>query len=70
MDDPILSALKEERNRQGLSLHQLGEQMGRKTPQSVWQWESGTSDLRLSSLREWAAALGYDVVLVRRDGDA
>lgn len=64
--DPIIDQLKAERKRRGLTLQQLGEQIGRKTYGAVWQWESRTHDLRLSNLRQWADALGYDVALVRR----
>jgi transcriptional regulator with XRE-family HTH domain len=65
--DPILAELHAERHRRGLTLQQLGEMLGRHTYQSVWQWERGIVDLRLSNLREWAAALGYDVTLTPRE---
>lgn len=60
--NPIPAALRAERQRQGLTLQQLGERMGRASYQTVWQWENGT-DIRLSSLQEWASALGMKVTL-------
>jgi transcriptional regulator with XRE-family HTH domain len=66
--DPIIEQLRAARLARGMTLQQIGEAIGRKTYQSVWQWESGVSDLRLTSLRRWADALGYDLTLVRRDG--
>lgn len=65
--DPILAELQAERQRRGLSLQALGEELGRSTYQSVWNWESGTSNITLSCLRQWAGALGYDVMLVKRE---
>lgn len=62
--DPILDALRAERERRGLTLQTLGEDLGRATYQTVWNWESGTNEPTLSSLREWAAALGFSVQLV------
>ncbi len=65
--DPILGELYAARKRSGLSLEQLGQLMGRRTHQSVWQWERSITSPTLRCLRDWAFALGYDVVLVRRD---
>lgn len=62
--DPILDALKAERERRHLTLQELAEKIDRSTYQSIWQWESGTSDPTLSSLRDWAAGLGFTVALV------
>ncbi|GAA0738642.1 helix-turn-helix transcriptional regulator [Dactylosporangium roseum] len=62
--DPILDALKAERERRGLTLQGLAEKIDRQTYQSIWQWESGASDPTLSSLREWAGAFGFTVALV------
>ena len=71
MTDPIVAALKAERKRQRLTLQRLGEVLGRRTYQTVWQWENGASDLRLSNLRAWADALGFDLTLTKReDGPA
>jgi transcriptional regulator with XRE-family HTH domain len=66
VSDPIVAALKAERKRQGLSLERLGKRMGRHTYQTVWQWESGTHAPTLASLRAWADALGFDLVLAKR----
>lgn len=67
MADPIVEELKAERHRQGVSLQRLGEQLGRKSYQTVWQWESETHDPSLSNLRQWAGVLGYELRLVRRE---
>ncbi len=67
MTDPIVQALKAERKRQRLSQQELGERMGRKTYNTVWQWESTTNEPKLSNLREWAAALGLDLTLIPRE---
>jgi transcriptional regulator with XRE-family HTH domain len=64
--DSIVKTLREERARLGLSLEQVGQSMGRKTYQTVWQLEHETYDPRLSTVRDWADALGFDVVLSRR----
>lgn len=62
--DPIVAELRAERRRRGLSQTQVGTLIGRRSYQTVWQWESGTNDPGLSSVREWAAALGFDLALV------
>jgi transcriptional regulator with XRE-family HTH domain len=64
---PIVVALAAERQRQGLTLQQLGERLGRKTYQTVWQWENG-SDPRLSSIQEWADALGLEISISKPKG--
>ena len=64
VEDPIVVTLRAERERRGLTQQQLGERLGRKTYQSVWQWENGVTSPGLANLREWARALGYDLVLI------
>lgn len=44
----------------------LAEKIG-KTHQAVARWEGGTSDPTLENLCRWADALGYDVVLAKRE---
>lgn len=61
--DPLVAQLRAIRCERGLSLQAIAELMGRASYQSVWQWESGTSEPRVGNLREWAAALGYDLAL-------
>jgi transcriptional regulator with XRE-family HTH domain len=61
--DPILDALRAERERRGLSQTELAQMIGRSTYNTPYQWESGINEPTLSSLREWAGALGYDVTL-------
>jgi transcriptional regulator with XRE-family HTH domain len=62
--DLILDTLHAERVERGLSLLDVARLVGRATCNSTWQWETGYNDLRLSSLRAWAGALGFDVVLM------
>jgi len=61
--DPILDALRAERERRGWSQTDLAQRIGRSTYQTTYNWESGTNEPTLSSLREWAGVLGYDVTL-------
>jgi DNA-binding XRE family transcriptional regulator len=61
--DPIIGELRAERKRRRLSQQELGNQLGRATYNTVWQWESGANEPTLGNLRAWAAALGYDLVL-------
>jgi len=71
MSDPIVKALRAERKRRGWNQTQVGQEMGHSTYQSVWSWENEAMEPKLSSLRAWAKALGFDVVLVpseSRDG--
>lgn len=65
LPDPIVLTLTEARRSHGLSLEAVGRLMGRKTYQTVYQLEHETYDPRLSTLRAWASALGYDVTLTR-----
>ena len=65
--DPIVAALRAERQRRGLTLQQVGKWMGLRARVSVWHWESGNRQPTLPNLREWASALGYDLALTRRD---
>lgn len=62
--DPLAAALRAARRERGLSLQAVAQLMGRRSPQLVWQWEAGRHDPSLSNAREWAQALGYDLVLV------
>jgi transcriptional regulator with XRE-family HTH domain len=61
--DPILDTLRAERERRGWSQTDLAQRIGRRTYNTPYQWESGSNEPTLSSLREWARALGYDVTL-------
>ena len=63
--DPICSFLRDERKNRGLSLEDVGVMMGRTQGRStIWQWESGTNMPVLKNAREWAEALGYEIVLI------
>lgn len=61
--DPILDALRAERERRGWSQTELGERLGRRSYNTAYNWECGVNEPKLSSLRAWARALGYDVTL-------
>ncbi|MEV5211240.1 helix-turn-helix transcriptional regulator [Micromonospora sp. NPDC053740] len=67
--DPILDVLKAERERRCWSQQDLARAIGRQTYQTVWQWENGSNEPKLSNLRDWAAALGYDVTLTARSAE-
>lgn len=63
--DEIVANLKAARERTGLTQRDLSARIG--VPQShISKIESGTTDLRLSSLIELARALDHEVVLVPR----
>jgi transcriptional regulator with XRE-family HTH domain len=59
--------LTAERLRRGLNQQQLGEVLGRRSYNTVSQWERGNNDPTLTNFVEWAAALGYTVTLVPAD---
>lgn len=61
--DPLVAQLRAIRLERGLSLQRVAELAGRATYQSIWQWESGATQPSVRNLREWAAALGYDLAL-------
>lgn len=64
MSDPIVEALRAERKQRGWTQTDVGRRVGHTSYQSVWSWENEAQEPRLSSLRAWAKALGFDVVLV------
>lgn len=66
--DPILDTLRAERERRGWSQTYLAQRLGRQTYNTPYNWESGVNEPTLSSLREWAGALGYDVTLTLQAG--
>jgi len=68
--DPIINALRLVRKALKLSQQGLAQRLGRKTYQTVWQWESGSTDPTLRNVREWADALGYDLTLIARQEHA
>lgn len=63
MSPDVVATLRAERQRQGLSMHALGEIFGA-SASSVHDWEHGVHVPTLTSLRAWAGALGYDVALI------
>lgn len=64
--DPLFMQLAEARKAQGRSLRDVGTATGRQTHSNIWGWESGTNAPTFANLREWASALGFDLVLERR----
>jgi DNA-binding transcriptional regulator YiaG len=60
--DGIVATLIAERQRQGLSQRDITRRLGTSSA-SMSIWERGISSPTLSHLREWARALGLDVVL-------
>lgn len=65
---PVVAALRAERQRQHISQHTLANGIGRRTAQSIWVWENG-GNLTLSSLTQWAAALGKQLTLTDLEDD-
>lgn len=59
---PIINALRNERRRQGLTQREMARLAGT-TQSAISEAESGTTDVRLSTLTRWAAALGKRVRL-------
>ena len=64
--DPIVEQLRKIRIEKGWSQQQVARRIGRKSCQTIYQWERVHS-VSLSHLREWADALGFDLVLVKKE---
>lgn len=62
----IVAGLSGARVRQKRTQASLAEKIG-KTHQSVARWEGGESDPTVENLCRWADALGFDVVLAKRE---
>ena len=60
--DPIILALKKEREALGLTQWEVAQRMGYASPSRVSQLETGENDLQLSTLRAWAATLGLEIL--------
>ena len=63
--DPVVAALRDERRRQGMTQTDVARAIGRKTYQTVHQWEKGTNPPSIVNARAWANALGLDLTLTR-----
>lgn len=61
--DPIVSSLRAQRRRLGLTQTEVGQRIGRQTYQTIGQWERGLNPPNLRNLRAWATALGCDLTL-------
>ncbi len=68
--NPLLLALRAERIRQNLTVRELAIDIGIDYGTMVTNWEMGLAKPRLENFVAWAGALGMDVVLKRRDGEA
>lgn len=55
---PVIAALTAERQRQDLSQTELAARMGLASAQSIYAWEAGINDPKLSTLDRWHEALG------------
>jgi transcriptional regulator with XRE-family HTH domain len=64
--DPVVEQLRTARQQQSLSQREVAGRIGRVSHQSVWAWEAGCHDPALGTVRQWAAALGYDLILVAK----
>jgi transcriptional regulator with XRE-family HTH domain len=63
--DPLVVALVEERERQGLGIRETARRIGiGHYPGRLSEWELGINVPTLSSLRKWAAGLGMDLALI------
>lgn len=65
--DPIVLQLLAIRVAEGMSQKALAEAMGT-TQSAVSESERAITQPTLQTLRRWAEALGYDLVLVKRKG--
>lgn len=63
---PLITQLRAERESRGFTRAQFGRIIGH-TPTKIAAWELGRYTPLWANLTAWAAALGFDVVLARRD---
>lgn len=64
LEDPVMERIWEEYGRSGLSMTQLGLNMGYDfdvARKSVWQFLNKTRDPRVSMVRKFATAVGLDI---------
>jgi transcriptional regulator with XRE-family HTH domain len=65
--DPLVLALIEERERQGLGIRETARRIGiGHYPGRLSEWELGYNSPTLASLRKWAAGLGLEPALITR----
>ena len=64
--DPIIRQLRVLRTERGITLMRVGALI-HMAYQTVNAWESGRHEPPISTVRRWARALGYDLVLVPRE---
>lgn len=65
--DPILRTLVKTRKDAGLRVDDLAKRGGF-CRNSLYQWEAQERLPTLPNIRAWAEVLGYDLVLVKREG--
>lgn len=61
--DPILVALRKERETKGWTQWDVARRMGYSAPTYISNLERGQHDLTLSTLRSWATVLGMEVLI-------
>jgi transcriptional regulator with XRE-family HTH domain len=70
MDDPLfgqqLRAIREER---GWSRDELAERLGAGNAKTVWKWETGAADPRVTTVRRLATALNVDAAELLEERD-
>ncbi len=64
--DPIVAQLARERVRRGISQQALSGLIGSPNPTAVASLEVRKPNPTLRTLRAWAGALGFEIVLVRK----
>lgn len=60
LDEAFGLSLRSVREERGLSRDQLAERMGVLSGKTIWKYESGQVDARISTVRRFAAALSVD----------
>jgi hypothetical protein len=63
--NPLVAALATERDRQGLSLRLMERRTGYPRA-TLRRWETGKTDPSITSVQDYAMALGFDLRFVRR----
>jgi transcriptional regulator with XRE-family HTH domain len=62
---PLVAELRRARTRRGLG-QAVAAQLGGRHPKTLLKWENGERSPRLGDFTDYAAAHGFDLVLVRR----
>lgn len=65
---PLVKMLLAERRQRGLTRVAVCD-MADIPDVTLWRWESGKNEPNLPGMTRWAAALGYDLALTRKEAD-